>query len=222
MCRSGMASAVCRSCVRGNLHQHCATCFSNSLPLSACVSTFSSHLGRFIRVPEATGVTAEPLGQTCCINRLELRSRRFWRSGLLTADGSVSHVPFAHKWQSRQRQPFEGLATDVDTVSGFQQPAHPLQSCSSSLPPSNTELATARNSDRLSQRHHAATAETSMLQAEVTTAEEAVVDDPAEADLPKLVSLLRMHQPGNPLGSEQKFWVLGTAHVSARSAQDVR
>ena len=61
-----------------------------------------------------------------------------------------------------------------------------------------------------------------MLQAQVTTAEEAVVADPAEKDLPKLVSLLRMHQPGNPLGSEQKFWVLGTAHVSAKSSQDVR
>ena len=61
-----------------------------------------------------------------------------------------------------------------------------------------------------------------MLQAQVTAAEEAVVDDPAEKDLPKLVSLLRMHQPGNPLGSEQKFWVLGTAHVSAKSSQDVR
>ena len=61
-----------------------------------------------------------------------------------------------------------------------------------------------------------------MLQAQVTTAEEAVVDDPAEKDLPKLVSLLRMHSPGNPLGSEQKFWVLGTAHVSAKSSQDVR
>jgi hypothetical protein len=48
------------------------------------------------------------------------------------------------------------------------------------------------------------------------------VDDPAEKDLPKLVSLLRMHSPGNPLGSEQKFWVLGTAHVSAKSSQDVR
>lgn len=46
--------------------------------------------------------------------------------------------------------------------------------------------------------------------------------DPAEKDLPKLVSLLRMHSPGNPLGSEQKFWVLGTAHVSAKSSQDVR
>ncbi len=61
-----------------------------------------------------------------------------------------------------------------------------------------------------------------MLGAEVTTAEEAVVDEPSEGELPKLVSLLRMHQPGNPLGSEQKFWVLGTAHVSARSSQDVR
>lgn len=61
-----------------------------------------------------------------------------------------------------------------------------------------------------------------MLQAEVTTAEEPVVDDPAEGELPKLTSLLKMHQPGNPLGSEQKFWLLGTAHVSARSSQDVR
>ncbi len=63
----------------------------------------------------------------------------------------------------------------------------------------------------------------SMLRApEVTTAEEAIVNEPSETELPKLVSLLRMHQPGNPLSSEQKFWVCGTAHVSARSSQDVR
>ena len=61
-----------------------------------------------------------------------------------------------------------------------------------------------------------------MLRAEVTTAEEAVVDEPSEENLPKLTTRLRMHQPGNPLGGEQQFWILGTAHVSAKSSQDVR
>ena len=43
----------------------------------------------------------------------------------------------------------------------------------------------------------------------------------AEADLPVPTCVLKCREPGNPFGPEQTFYVLGTAHVSSASCQDV-
>lgn len=60
------------------------------------------------------------------------------------------------------------------------------------------------------------------LRGEVSAGLEHIVDEPLHSQLPDLVSTLRTHQPGNPLASEQTFWILGTSHVSTKSSADVR
>lgn len=60
-----------------------------------------------------------------------------------------------------------------------------------------------------------------MLREQVVAGLENIVDEPLHSQLPDLVSTLRTHQPGNPLASEQKFWVLGTSHVNRSSSEDV-
>ena len=45
--------------------------------------------------------------------------------------------------------------------------------------------------------------------------------DLAESDLPVPACVLKCREPGNPFGPEQTFYVLGTAHISSASCQDV-
>ena len=54
------------------------------------------------------------------------------------------------------------------------------------------------------------------------TEQSRLVDMKASTSLPRSCMVLTCNDPGNPFGGEQTFYLVGTAHVSMASCDDVR